>query len=131
MELFFQSCAAVLVALVLILCLGGLGKELGTLLALAACAMTALIALRFLQPVVDLLDAFRSMGSLNSEILDILLKASGIGLTSEIASQICADSGNTSLGKTIQMLGSAVILWLSIPLFTMLMELLQSILGEL
>ena len=71
------------------------------------------------------------MGGLDSGTLRILLKAVGIGLVSEIAALVCADAGNSSLGKTVQLLGSAVILWLSLPLFTMLIELLQRIMGAL
>lgn len=43
---------------------------------------------------------------------------------------VCTDAGNASLGKAVQLLGTAVILWLSLPLFKALVELLQSILGE-
>jgi hypothetical protein len=44
---------------------------------------------------------------------------------------VCADAGNASLGKVLQILASAVILWLSLPVFTALIELIQKILGEL
>jgi hypothetical protein len=55
----------------------------------------------------------------------------GIGIMTEIGGLICTDGGSSSLGKTVKMLGSAVILWLSLPLYAKLMELLQKILGEL
>lgn len=131
MELYLRACAAVLLAVILILTLGSRGKEVGTLLAIGVCAMAAIAALRYLEPVTQLLKELEKAGGLNSSMLSILLKVVGIGVVSEIAALICTDSGNSSLGKTLQMLGSAVILWLSIPLFTMLMELLQRILGEL
>lgn len=131
MTLYLQACAAVLLALVLILVLGSRGRDMGTLLALGVCCMVALIALRYLEPVIEFLDQLEALGGLNGSMISILLKVVGIGIVSEIAALICSDSGNSSLGKTVQMLGSAVILWLSMPLFTMLVELLQSILGEL
>ena len=64
-------------------------------------------------------------------MLGILLKAVGIGLVSEIAGLVCNDAGNGSLGKTLQMLGSAVILYLSLPIFTAMLELIREILREL
>lgn len=64
-------------------------------------------------------------------MLGILLKAVGIGLVSEIAGLVCTDAGNGSLGKTLQMLGSAVILYLSLPIFTAMLELIREILREL
>ena len=44
---------------------------------------------------------------------------------------VCKDAGNESMGKSMQLLGSAAILYLSVPLFAALLELLQKILGEL
>lgn len=131
MTLFLQACAAVLLALILILAQGKQGKDMGMLLALAVCCMVSLIAMRYLEPVIDFLGELEALGNLSGSIVQILLKAAGIGIISEIAALVCSDAGNSSLGKTIQLLGTAVILWLSIPLFTMLMELLQQILGGL
>ena len=63
--------------------------------------------------------------------IEILMKATGIGIVTEIANMVCKDAGNESMGKSMQLLGSAVILYLSMPLFQVLIDLLQKILGEL
>ena len=84
-----------------------------------------------LQPVLNMIRTLEALGGLDETLISILLKVAGIGIISEIAALICTDTGNAALGKTLQLLGSAVILWMSIPLFTMLLELLQSILGVL
>lgn len=131
MTLFIQACGAVLIAVVLILALGSQGKQMGMLLGMAVCCMTALIGMSYLKPVVDFLGTLEEIGGLNSTMVETLLKVAGIGVLSEIAGLVCADSGNASLGKALQLLSSAVILWLSIPLFTSLIELIQKILGEL
>ena len=131
MTLFLQVCAGVLVAVLLILTLGSHGKEMGALLALAVCCMAVIAAMTYLRPVLDFLGTLEDLGNLDSDLVTILLKAAGIGLLAEIAALICADAGNASLGKAVQLLGTAAVLWLSLPLFTALMELLQTILGEL
>jgi stage III sporulation protein AD len=71
------------------------------------------------------------MGNLNPQWLGIMLKAVGIGLVVEMGALICTDAGNAALGKTLQLLGAAAVLWLSIPLADSLMELLEQILGGL
>lgn len=106
-------------------------QEMGIVLAAAVCAMIALAALEYLRPVIALLETLREMGELDGELISVLLKAAGLGLVTEIASLICADSGNASLGKCLQLLGTAVILWMSVPLFHALLELIREILGEL
>ena len=131
MTLFLQICAAVLLAVVLILTLKNHNKEIGTILAIVVCAMTAIAALNYLQPVVNFLYTLEDLGGLNNTMVKLLLKCSGIGMIAEISMLICKDAGNESMGKAMQLLGAAVILYLSMPLFTSLLELLQQMLGEL
>ena len=130
MTIFLKTCAGVFLAVILGLAMES-RKGMGILLSLAVCCMVSLIALEFLQPVIGFLDTLQSIGSLDSELLKLLLKASGIGIITEIACLLCSDSGNASMGKAVQILGTAVILWLSIPMLAAFMELLQKILGEL
>ena len=122
--------AWVLLAVVLGLSLGK-QKDIGVLLTMAVCCMVAMIAISYLEPVLDFLRELETLGDLQGDMLGILLKAVGIGLVSEIAGLVCNDAGNGSLGKTLQMLGSAVILYLSLPIFTAMLELIREILREL
>ena len=129
METFFHAAAAVLVASVMGLCIAKQGKEMAALLTVAVCAMVMVAAVTFLKPVLDFLRELEAIGKLNSEMVQILFKVVGICLVSEIAAMICTDAGNASMGKALQMLGSAVILWLSIPVFRALLDLIRQILG--
>ena len=131
MVIFLQAAAGVLVASVLGLTLAKQNKEMTTLLIIAVCCMVVMASIGFLQPVLELLRQLESLGNLNEEMVQILFKVVGIGLVSEIASMICADAGNASLGKALQMLGSMVVLWLAIPAFQALLSLIQKILGDL
>lgn len=130
MGLYWQGAAVVLLTVVLGLALGNQKKETGLLLTMAACCLVATAAMYYLKPVIEFVQQLQDLGQLDNEMLGILLKAVGIGLIGEIASLICADSGNGALGKTLHLLTSAVILWLSLPLLTGLLELIQEILGE-
>jgi stage III sporulation protein AD len=98
------------------------------LLALTACAITAFLAITYLKPVLSFLEKLQSLGGLDNEIFKVLLKAVGIGLISELCTAICSDSGNAALGKILQLLSAAAVLWLAIPLLEGLLELLQNIL---
>lgn len=131
MDVFLQATAAVLLAVVLCLVLNRQDKELSVLLTIGVCCMVLLLALRYVQPVVDFFHQLKDMGQLNSDFLEILMKVVGIGFLSEIACLVCTDAGNASLGKTLQMMATFVILWLSIPLLGGLMDLIQNILGEI
>ena len=93
--------------------------------------LAALAAMQYLEPVIRFIRELEELGGLDADSVTALLKVVGIGILSEIAALVCRDAGNASLGKTVQLLGSTVILALTVPLFSALLELIQKILGEL
>lgn len=129
MELFLQSAALVLIAVILAILLQGQNKVFATVLSLGVCAMVLIGLGRYLQPVVELLEQMQELSGLSGQTLGILLKAVGISLLSQLAELICSDTGQSALGKAISLLGSGAILWISIPLVQALLELLQEVLG--
>lgn len=126
MELFWKTTAAVLLAVLMTMMLRR--GELGVVLAVAVCALGAIGAMEYLRPVKALWDSLGELGSLDGNMVAVLVKAVGISLVTEIASMICCDSGNSSLAAVLRLLGTAVILWLSVPIFTALLELIRQIL---
>lgn len=128
MEGFFQASGAVLIAIVLSLTVQQQNKAISSVLTMAVCVMVLLLCGSYLQPMVQFLKELDSMGNLSGEMVSILLKTTLIGILSEIAALLCADSGNASLAQSLRILGSGVILWLSIPVFRGLMELVHKIL---
>ncbi len=131
MEPFWKAATLALIAGVLSLTLKNQDKEYAVLLSIAACLMVTAITVTYLNPVFAFLKELETLGDLRGDMLAILVKALGVGLASEIASMICTDAGNASLTKAIQFLGGAVILYLSVPMFSALMDLIQKIVGEL
>jgi stage III sporulation protein AD len=131
MTVFFQAAAGVLIASVLGLTLSGHSKEISLVLTVLVCAMLLILCASVLEPVLDFTRELVELGNLDDGIIHVLLKATGIALVAEIAGMVCTDAGNASLGKGIRMLGTAVILWLAIPVFNGLLELIRMILGGL
>lgn len=130
MDTFLKATAGILVAIVFYLILSKQNKDISALLTITVCCIIATAAINYLQPIIQFFERLQRLGELNSEMLGILLKAVGIALLGEITALICADAGNAALGKSLQILASAVILWLSVPLFTSLVELVEKILGS-
>ena len=130
MERFLQAAAGVMAAVIMWIILSKQGKEYALLVSICACTLIFVLIFRFLDPVIDLLMQLQSLGNLQPEWLSVMLKAVGIGLITEMGAMICNDAGNSVMGKTLQILGTVVVLWLSIPLMNSLMQLLQQILGD-
>ena len=129
MALYWRAAAAVLIVLVLGQAIGQ--KDLSLVLSMLAAVMVGLLLLRYLEPVLDFLRELQQLGDFQGNMLEILLKVLGIGIISEITQMVCKDSGNSSLSQAMQLLGTAVILWLSLPIFKTLLDIIQKILGEI
>lgn len=130
MDIFLKTVAAALITVLLCLIVAKRDKDISLLLSVAGCCMLVVVAVRYLEPVFSFFRQLQSLGNMDSQALGILLKAVGIGLLAEIAGLICADVGNSALGKTLQIVATAIILWVSLPLLTSLLSLVGEILGE-
>lgn len=130
MDTIFKTVGIAMVTVVLYLFLQKQNKDIAVLVTLAACCMITAFAGFYLERVMSFITELKVVGSLNSAFLDVLLKAVGIGLIAEIAALICADSGNSALGKSIQIIAVAAILWIALPLLSGLIDLINQILGE-
>lgn len=120
-----------LTGVILALVLGKQSREMGVLLSLGICCMVCVAALGFMEPVLDLFWQIRRISGLDGDLVAMLLKAAGIGILSELAGLICADAGENALGKALQLLANAAVLWISLPLFQKLLTLLEEVLGGL
>ena len=128
---YFQAIAACLLSVILILSVRNHGKEQSLMLSLFICCSIACIAIGYLRPVVDFIQKLQNIAGLDHEMLSVLLKVVGTALIGEIASLVCSDAGNAAMGKALQFLTLAVILWLSLPMLTALLELVERILETL
>ena len=131
MELLWKGIGVCLLTCILIIITGKQNKDISLLLSIAGTVAVSAITVSFLRPVIDFINQLSQVASLNAEHLNVLMKATGVGIVTELAATVCVDSGNSSLGNVLRILGSAVIIWLSVPVFQALMKLIGVILGEI
>ena len=131
MSSFFQVTGGVLVSVILALTLSKYGKDFSVVLVLLVSCMVLTVLTAYLKPIIEFIEELVCLSELQNELLRPVLKATAIGVVAEIASLICTDSGNSALGKSIQLLAVAVILWLALPLLRSLLELMQRMLGNI
>ena len=130
MDIVFKTVGIAMVALILSQYIGKQNKDIAMLVGLATCCIVVTGAGYYLDSIVSFVKNLQIMANLNKEFIDILLKAVGIGLVCELASLICTDAGNAALGKSIHIMATGAILWISLPLLTSLIDLINTILGE-
>lgn len=131
MDLYLKITAGILIASILCLVVSGHSKDLSLILTLFVCAAALISGVVFLKPVISFARKVSSVGNLNQEHVQILLKTIGIGIISQICGLICNDAGNQSLAKVLQIVTTVVILCISVPLLEELLSLIVSFLGEI
>lgn len=130
MDGFIKASALVLIVSILHQIVSRHNRETGSLLLVLGCCFVLMAAISYITPIFAFIEKLQSIGNLNDEMLEILLKCVGIGLVAEIAVLVCTDMGNASMGKTLQILANAVILWMSLPMLNGILDLIGKILGE-
>ena len=78
--------------------------------------------------IVDLLANLSNKAGINNQYLGILLKITGIAFLTEFAVSICNDSGETAIANKIDLGGKIIIIAISIPIISALLELIIKIL---
>lgn len=128
MEHFFQAAAAVLLAVILMLCLKKSQTGIGEMISIFVCSVLAILAISYLKPVIEFIQSIQRLNMMDNQLLKTAFKVVGICVIAEIVELICIDSGNSAMGKALQLLSSAVVVWLAIPLMTSFLELIEGVL---
>ena len=129
MDDIFNLCAAGLISLVLMLLVEKQEKHIAALISIATCCILITASAEYLKPIIRLMRQLQRTAALDRYVFDILLKSVAVSVICEIASLICTESGYASLGKVLQNAGIALILYLSLPLFSELLDLVSELLG--
>ena len=131
MSEFWKTTSIVLLTVILGLAVGKTERDISAVLSLVAACIAAGVAVTILEPVLNYLWELQRLYDLPEGLVSVLLKAVGIALVAELSSAVCADAGNALLGRMLQILGGAVVLSLSVPMFRTLMTIIKEMIGGL
>ena len=117
-----------LTALIIIIILKQYKPEFAIYVSLIAGTVILFMLVSKLTAIVTILSNLSNKIGIASEFLKILLKITGIAILTEFAVSICKDSGETAIANKIDLGGKVVIVSISIPIITALLELILQIL---
>ena len=92
-------------------------KEYGVMIKTAAAAAIMAAVISGLVPVLERVEAMYSETGGNSEYLTVLLKSLGICFLTQLAADICRDSGEGTLASQAETAGKTALLIIALPLF--------------
>lgn len=99
----------------------------GTLLvSVAAGAVVLIFVMQMLAPIKEFLDQLADTAGLSPAILAPLYKTLGIAIITKSASEACDDAKEGAFGTYIEIAGSVVALYVSLPLLSAVFNLIRS-----
>ena len=117
-----------LIGLIIIVILKQYKPELAIYVSIITGVLILVFAVEKLTGVINLLQAISNKTNINNNFLKILLKITGITFITEFAVSICSDAGEKAIASKIEIGSKVVIITMSIPIITSLLELVLEIL---
>jgi len=117
-----------LLALIIIVILKQYKPEFAIYVSMIAGVLILVLAIQKLTGIINLLQSLANKTYINKSFLSILLKITGIAFITEFAVSICSDAGEKAIASKIEIGSKVIIIAMSIPIITSLLELVIEIL---
>ena len=117
-----------LIALIIIVILKQYRPEFVIYVSLIAGALILLMIIDKIGAIIDLLTTLSNKTAINNEFLVLLLKITGIAFLTEFAVSIGKDSGEVVIANKVDLGGKIIIISMSIPIISSLLETILKVL---
>ena len=117
-----------LIALIIIVMLKQYKPEFVIYVSLIAGVLILFIVVDKLTGIINLLQSLANKASINTEFLTLLIKITGIAFLSEFAVSICKDAGEVAIANKMEIGAKIIIISMSIPIISSLLEIILKIL---
>lgn len=116
------------ISLIIIIIIRQYKPEFTLYVSLLAGAIILLFLMDKISGIVDLLTSLSNKASINNEFLKLLIKITGIAFLTEFAVSICKDTGESAIANKVDMGGKVIIVSMSIPIISSLLDTIVKIL---
>lgn len=117
-----------LVSLIIIILLKQYKPEFAMYISLLAGILIITLIIDKLTGIVSLIQSISDKANINSQFLSLLIKITGIAFLSEFAVSLCKDSGESAIASKIELGSKIIIISMSIPIISSLLEIILEIL---
>lgn len=111
-----------LISLIVIIIIKQYRPEFAVYISLIAGALILILVLDKMSGVINLLSNLANKTSINKDFIFLLIKITGIAFLTEFAVSICKDAGESAIATKIDMGGKVMIVAISIPIISSLLE---------
>lgn len=117
-----------LIALIIIIMLKQYRPEYAIFISILTGVLILFLVIDRLTGIINLIESIQSKFSINTQFIALLIKITGIAFLSEFAVSICKDSGEAAIASKIELGSKIIIISMSIPIISSLLEIILKIL---
>ena len=117
-----------LIAVIIIIMLKQYRPEYAIFISILSGALILILVMDKLDGIIALIKSIQDKSSINMEFITLLIKITGIAFLSEFAVSICKDSGEGAIASKIEMGTKVIIVSMSIPIISSLLEVITKLL---
>ncbi len=117
-----------LIALIIIILLKQYRPEYAVFVSLLTGILILFLVMDKLTGIINLIQSVQDKFAINTQFIAILIKITGIAFLSEFAVSICKDSGEAAIASKIELGSKIIIISMSIPIISNLLEIILKIL---
>ncbi|MEI3394927.1 MAG: stage III sporulation protein AD [Clostridia bacterium] len=116
------------IALVIIIMLKQYRPEYAIFISILTGILILFLVMDKLTGIINIIQSIQDKFSVNTQFIAILIKITGIAFLSEFAVSICKDSGEAAIASKIELGSKIIIISMSIPIISSLLEIILKIL---
>lgn len=117
-----------LIALIIIIMLKQYRPEYAIFISVLTGVLILFLVMDRLSGIIDLIQSVQDKFSVNTQFIALLIKITGIAFLSEFAVSICKDSGEGAIASKIELGSKIIIVSMSVPIISSLLEVILKIL---
>lgn len=117
-----------LIALVIIIMLKQYRPEYAIFISILTGILILFLVMDKLTGIINLIQSIQNKFSINTQFIALLIKITGIAFLSEFAVSICKDSGEAAIASKVELGAKIIIISMSIPIISSLLEIILKIL---
>ena len=128
MDIIFKIVGVGLVTCIATLIIKPIRSDFSIFIGIAGGLIIIFMIINYLTGIFATLKDIIGITGVNSSLYSLLLKIIGIGYLIEFTAGICSETGNQALGDKVLLGGKIVILVMSLPIITNILQIIMEIL---
>ncbi len=128
MEIIFKIIVIGLITCVATLIVKPIRSDFSIIIAITGGIIIICLIINYLTGVFDVMKSIINMTGVSSEIYRFLIKIIAIGYLIEFTAGICSETGNSSLGDKVLLGGKIIIMVMSLPIITNILQIIMELL---